>query len=162
MSDYNKELSYDYEDRDHHSRDTRVCMAVEVIAVNGCLVDVVPAYQERVMDKVGRSVSHDDMHTIEDVPIEVIGGIRFVPKVGDHGLITFHDVSLDEYLAAETIVPLNEVSRCHDYTDAIYRPSDIRCSAFGNASIVVDDGEITIGSVRITQNNIFINGVPIS
>ena len=137
-------------------------MACVVTAVNDCTVDVKPAFQERVMDKVGRTVSHQDMHVIEDVPIEVIGGVLFVPNVGDHGLLTFHDVSLDEYLDSGQIVPLNSVSRHHDYTDAIFRLSDIRCSAFGEANIIVNNGEITMGDVKITQDSITVGDIGIA
>lgn len=158
MIDYNKALSHNREDADHLARDFRVSMVCRVEDVNGCQVDVIPAFRERIMDKQSRTVSHEPMQVIEDVPVTTVGGIAFEVVTGDHGLLIFHDVSLDEYLDQETVVDLEEVSRSHDYTDAIFLPFDIRCKATSEAKIKIRaDGTIESES-EIKAPDFIVNG----
>jgi len=171
--DYNKGLSYQREGSDRLNRDFRVCMACVVTEVNGCKVSVVPAFRERIMDKSGRNVSHEQMQEIEDVPLAIVGGVKFEVEEGDHGLIYFHDVSLDEYLDSEVISDLSSVSRHHDYTDAIFLPFDIRCSAHDASQVSINkdnikvgntliEGEkVTVGDVVINQNEVTIDGIEV-
>lgn len=156
MSDYNKDLSASREESDRLTRDLRVCMACVVVNVNDCTVDVMPAFEERIMSKSGRGVTHEPMQIIEDVPKPIIGGIDFEVNEGDHGLIFFHDVSLDDYLDTEAVRPLEGVSRHHDYTDAVYLPFDLRCSSKAKARISVTADSVTVGDVVIEEDEITI------
>ena len=158
MNDYNKQLSHHREDSEHLSRDLRVCMVCLVEEVNGCVVNVIPAFRERIMDKQNRTVIHEPMQTIEDVPVSTIGGISFEVSEGDYGLLIYHDVSLDEFLDSESITDLEEVSRSHDYTDAIFLPFDIRCTATDDAKIKIrSDGTIESES-EIRAPDFIVNG----
>ena len=161
MNDSNKAASRTYEEDDLRSRDLRVSMVCQVVSVDDCICSAVPAFRERVLDRQGRTISHQDMQAIEDVPIATIGGISFDVNVGDHGLLIFHDVSLDEYLDSQAIADLDSVSRFHDYTDAIFLPLDIRCNARGSSNIRVSDGEITINGLPVYQTLRTLLGFPI-
>lgn len=156
MPDNNKQDSGVYEHFDRRSQDTRnvLCCVVEAVADDGCFIDVRPVFNRRVMDEQTRSVSHEQMGLIVDVPTPVIAGIKVTPEIGDHGTLIFSDMPIDNYVV-DGLPDVEEVSRFHDYSDAMYIPADFRCSNAADAVITITGNVVNITGL------LTVNGVPV-
>lgn len=149
----NKRPSESYETTDRQLMDTRVMVACKVIDYDESnhTVTVEPAYEERFLEEQNRLVTHRKMQHILDVPVADIAGIRWIPhlidedgeELDEHGILIFHDVSIDEYFDTGQIVPLNEESRFHDYADAIYLPFDFRFTNTTDPLVEIKDRKAT-------------------
>lgn len=162
----NKTESSAYENGMHQQEDLRVCMLCEVLEVGDCLLTVRPAYSERVMDEQGRTVSHSPMGEIIDVPVPVIMQIKYYPEVGDHGFLIFHDVAIDEYIVNGGTAELNEQSRSHDYSDALFVPADYRCDKAKDPIMTIRDGRIEVDDIFVdgqsVKNHVHRHGTPLT
>lgn len=106
--------------------DIRVAIMAEVVDCDPATLTVAvkPMFLERIPAELGREVIYEEMQTIEEVPLSDIAGIRFLPPIGSHGLLLFHDVDLDKYKTTRLRDVLAS-ARTHDYNDAIFLPIEI-------------------------------------
>lgn len=144
---------------DRYAADLRVSLMAEVLECNVDEMTVVvkPLVNDRKMAEEGRAVEYEEMQAIFNVPLATVSGVQFMPGIGGHGLLVFHDFDLDQYKLSRARSDPSS-ARNHDYQDAIFIP--LESAKFGRPDAYI---QLYLGIANIVApNGIFLNGVEFS